>query len=84
MKTSLKKEIQTLKDRNKRVEQDKAWETSIFRRVSIAVLTYIVIVLFFLAANLPNPLVNAIVPTTGFVLSTLSLPLLKRIWLRYM
>ena len=66
--------IKAIEDRNKRVELDKAWETSWTRRGIIIVLTYFVVVLFFYFANLPNPFVNSIVPTLGFVLSTLSLP----------
>ncbi len=80
---SLGSDIKSIKDRNKRVESDKAWETSIARKITIALLTYVVIVLFFYAASLPKPFLNAIVPTTGFILSTLSLPLFKRLWLRY-
>lgn len=74
--------ITALQDRNKRVEQDKAWETSWTRRIIIAILTYATIVLFFFTANLPKPFINSIVPTTGFVLSTLSLPFFKKLWLR--
>jgi len=43
----LEKEIKEIKKRNKKVEMEKAWETSIFRKVIIAILTYLVIVLFF-------------------------------------
>ncbi|MDD5068124.1 MAG: hypothetical protein PHS53_00625 [Candidatus Pacebacteria bacterium] len=78
----VKKDIQEIKERNTRVEMDKAWETSLFRKILIAVLTYIVIVLFFTFAHLPNPFVNAIVPTLGFLLSTLSISLFKRLWMR--
>ena len=77
-----KKEISAIKERNARVEADKAWETSKARKIVIAVLTYLVIVLFFFAAGLPNPLVNALVPTVGFMLSTLSLPWFKRAWIK--
>jgi len=76
-----KKEIESIKERNTRVEADKAWEVSWARRGVIAVLTYLVIVLFFYSANLPNPFVNAVIPTIGFLLSTLTLGALKRIWL---
>lgn len=79
----IKQEIQQLKQRNKKVELDKAWETSITRKVIIAILTYIVIVIFFMMANLPNPYVNAIIPTLAFILSTLSLPLFKKIWAKF-
>jgi hypothetical protein len=78
----LKAEIEEIKNRNARVEADKAWETSWSRKILIAVLTYIVVVLFFYFASLPNPFVNALVPTVGFVLSTLSIPAFKKLWLK--
>lgn len=75
--------IKAIEERNLRVEADKAWETSWTRRILIAVLTYVVVVLFFSTAGLPKPFLNSIVPTVGFVLSTLSLPYFKKIWLRF-
>lgn len=78
---SLEQEIEKIKARNKRVEADKAWETSFTRKLLIAVLTYFVIVVFFFFAGLQNPFVNAIVPTAAFVISTLSLPFIKNIWI---
>jgi len=79
---SLDKEINLIKDRNKKVETDKAWETSLARKIIIAILTYFVIVLFFHFAGLSKPFVNSIVPTAGFVLSTLSLPWFKKLWIK--
>ncbi len=76
----LEKQINEIKERNFKVEINKAWETSVFRKVSIAILTYFVVVLFFYFANLSKPFINAIVPTTGFLLSTLSLSFLKNVW----
>ncbi|MFA6073103.1 MAG: hypothetical protein WC758_03250 [Candidatus Woesearchaeota archaeon] len=73
--------IKAIEERNKRVELDKAWETSWTRKIIISILTYVVIVLFFIFANLPKPFVNSIVPTVGFVLSTLSLSFFKKMWL---
>jgi len=78
----IKKDIAEIKERNTRVEKDKAWETSYFRKILIAILTYIVIVLFFLFAHLQKPFLNAIVPTIGFVLSTASIPYFKRLWIK--
>ena len=76
-----KKEIEKIKNRNTRVEIDKAWEVSYTRKIIIAILTYFVIVLFFISANVTNSFLNAIVPTLGFILSTLSLPYFKKIWI---
>ncbi len=77
----IKKDIQEIKERNARVEMDKAWETSVSRKVLVAILTYIVVVLFFTVAHLSRPFVNAIVPTLGFLLSTLSISLFKNLWI---
>jgi hypothetical protein len=75
------KEIEKIKQRNSKVEIDKEWETSYTRKIIIAILTYLVIVLFFIYANVANPFLNAIVPTLGFIVSTLSLPYFKKIWI---
>ena len=79
---SLQQQIDEIKSRNRRVETDKAWETSWTRRVLILILTYIVISTFFLFARLPDPFLNAIVPSVAFLLSTMSVPLFKKWWLK--
>ncbi len=73
----LMEEIQKIKERNARVENDKRRETSLARKLIIALLTYFTIVIFFYFADISRPLINAIVPTIGFLLSTVSLWLIK-------
>jgi len=77
----LEQEIQTIKNRNIRVEADKAWETSLTRIIIISILTYGLIVLFFIIEELPQPFINGIIPTLGFILSTLTVPFFKRFWI---
>lgn len=79
----LEEEINKIKARNKRVETEKAWETSWTRRLMIAILTYVVISIFFIFAGTPDPLANAVVPSVAFILSTLSGPFVKKLWLKY-
>ena len=79
----MKKEIKAIIERNKRVEKDKAWETSFTRRSIIAIMTYLIIVLFLWIIDIKYPWLNALVPTIAFVLSTLSLGFFKKIWLKY-
>lgn len=79
----LKVEIEQIKQRNKRVEFEKAWETSWSRKLLICTLTYLVISLFFLFAGVINPFINAIVPALAFILSTASLSFFKHFWLKY-
>ncbi len=78
---NLETRIEIIEKRNRRVELDKAWETSMSRKILIAILTYIVIVIFFWTLDLGNPFINAIVPTIGFLLSTLTLGYFKNIWI---
>lgn len=80
---NIEKEIKNIKNRNKKVEADKAWETSSSRKITIAILTYFVIVLFFHFAWFDKPFINAIVPTTWFLLSTLSIQFFKNLWLKF-
>tara|TARA_Y100000310_G_scaffold307607_1_gene349868 strand:+ start:18 stop:293 length:276 start_codon:yes stop_codon:yes gene_type:complete len=77
----LNKEIEQLKERNKRVELDKAWETSWFRIVLITFITYIIATVVIYFINIEKPFLSALIPTIGFFLSTQSLPLVKKWWI---
>jgi len=79
----MKKEINEIKERNKKVEADKAWELSKTRKSIIAVLTYLVIVAFLFSIDVPSPWANALVPTLGFLVSTLTLGFIKKFWLKF-
>ena len=74
-------QIKQILERNKRVEADKAWETSVFRRMTIGVLTYATASILLLMLNAPNPFVNALIPSIAYLLSTVTLPPLKRWWI---
>lgn len=76
----LEEEIQKIKERNAEKDEHKAWETSLFRNFLIAILTYFVMVLLMGSIGVEEPEVNAIVPTLGFLLSTLSLSIFKSLW----
>ena len=80
---NLEKEIEQIKERNKRVEKDKAWEISWTRRICIMILTYIVVVIYsYIVQKYNNIFFSSIVPVIGFTLSTLSLSLVRKIWER--
>ncbi len=78
------KDVEDIKKRNLRVEADKAWETSTARKGAILALTYGVMVVFFVVAKIERPFVNALVPVLAFALSTLTLSLFKKWWVRRM
>ena len=83
MKKNLEERISKIEDRNKKVELDKLWEISYFRRFLLILFTYLAIGFYLLAVKIPEPWLNAIVPSTAFLLSTLTLPLFKKFWLKY-
>jgi hypothetical protein len=76
----LEQRIDKIEERNLKVEGDKAWETSIARKLVVLVLTYLVVGLYLMTIEFPDPWINAIVPAIGFFLSTLTLGVLKDLW----
>lgn len=79
-RAELENRIEQLEKRNARVEADKGWETSWTRRIAIALLTYVVVVIYLGAIIKIDPWLNALVPVAGFLLSTLTLSYLKSRW----
>ncbi len=78
---NIEQEITALQERNARVEADKAWETSCTRRVFLAVVTYIVAAIWLSMIGENGIWLKAVVPTGGYILSTLSLPFIRKWWL---
>lgn len=77
----LEQRIAKIEKRNKRVETDKAWETSWTRRICIMVLTYLVVVAYsYIVRECDNILLSSLVPVLGFLLSTLSVEAVRRLW----
>ena len=77
----IENEILKIKERNKRVELDKAWETSWTRKICICILTYIVVVIYSIMINKTSSIwLSSLVPVIGFTLSTLSLKIVRNIW----
>jgi|GEM_PF-396244 len=78
----LEAEVEKIKQRNQKVEADKAWETSNARKFLVVLLTYLTVVIFMFVSKIPSPWLNAIVPAAAFVVSTLTLPFVKKIWIK--
>lgn len=79
---AIEQRLQQIEERNKKVEFDKAWETSWVRRILLILFTYLSIGLYLHAINIGRPWLNAIVPAVGFMISTLTMPFFKRMWLK--
>jgi hypothetical protein len=74
--------IEKLEARNKKVEADKAWETSWIRRLLIMVLTYLVVISYLHFVVHINPWINGFVPVIGYFLSTLTVSAAKKQWIK--
>jgi len=79
-KLTLEERIEKLETRNKRVEFDKAWETSWARRLSVMMLIYLTVVFYLHFVIHINPWVNGLVPVIGYSVSTLTIGFLKKHW----
>lgn len=73
--------INKIEERNKRVELDKKWETCWTRKISIMILTYIVVIIYsYIIKKYDNIFFSSLVPVIGFTLSTLSLKVVRKVW----
>ncbi|HLC65209.1 MAG TPA: hypothetical protein VJI46_03745 [Candidatus Nanoarchaeia archaeon] len=79
----LGRRIKQIENRNKRVEADKSWEISYTRRILLTIFTYLTVGFYLNAIEISRPWLNAIIPAIAFMLSTLTLPIFKKLWLRY-
>lgn len=66
------------------MEKDKEWEISLTRRSLLIVFTYLAIGFYLSAIKVSNPWLNAIVPSIAFWLSTLTLPIFRKLWEKYL
>lgn len=73
--------INAIHSRNARVAADKAWETSWTRKGLIAAGTYIIVGLYLDYLGVDNGWSHALVPAGAYLISTLSLPVVKQIWM---
>ena len=74
--------VSRIEERNKTVETEKAWETSWTRRLLLMLFTYIAIGAYLKVIEVQRPWLNAIVPAVAFMLSTLTMPFFKKLWLK--
>lgn len=78
----LESELAAVRERNARVEADKAWESSWIRIGLLTMLTYLAAALVLYSIGAENFLFAALVPAAGFFLSVQTLPVLKRWWIK--
>ncbi len=80
---ALERALSEMQGRNQRVELDKAWETSKTRRGVILILTYVIASLALSLIGVVDYWKSALIPTVGYLLSTLSVSFVKARWMRH-
>jgi hypothetical protein len=78
----LEQRIQAIEERNRRVELDKKWEGSFARIFFISILTYLIALITLAIIQVPKFFWSSLIPVLGFILSTQSLPFIKKWWLK--
>jgi hypothetical protein len=76
--------LNEIEKRNQEVETNKAWEVSWTRKLLIIIFTYLSIALYLKFIVGIDPWINAVVPSIGFLLSTLTLSYFKSLWKTYL
>ena len=79
---NLRERITKIESRNQKVTIDKQWEQSLTRKIAIIVITYIIIWIYLWFIWVEEWYIHAIVPTIGFIISTLSIAFIKNIWIK--
>ncbi len=79
--TKLEEDLAAIKQRNARVTAEKAWERSPTRIALICAITYLCAALLLLMLGAKRIWLDALVPTLGFFLSSLSVPIVKDWWI---
>lgn len=74
--------LRSIVERNSRVEKDKAWEGSWTRKLIIMFITYVCAASFMYSIDAKPIFLNALVPVLGYFLSTLTLPPIKKLWIK--
>jgi hypothetical protein len=59
----ISQELEKIKQRNQKVETDKAWESSISRKILLMIFTYLALGIYMQAIQIDKARLNAIVPT---------------------
>ena len=76
---NLEKEIENIKERNKKVELDKSWETSWTRKICIMILTYIVVIIYsYVIRKYDNILLSSLVPVIRIYIIYIILKIYKK------
>ncbi len=78
----LRLEIDEIHARNRRVEADKAWELSYVRTGFIGLVTFLLVFVFLLLIHDERPLLNGVLATLGYLLSSQTYGILKRFWIK--
>jgi hypothetical protein len=78
----IKTEVEQIISRNKKVETDKAWETSWTRVIFLGGIIYLTAGAWLKILNDTYPWLKAFIPPLGFIVSTWSLPIIKKWWVK--
>jgi len=80
---TLEEQVQKLNLMQKYDELKSKWDRSLVRIIYVSTTTYLFVAVFMFILEVDNYLVNALIPSLGYILSTQTLPSIKKAWVRY-
>ncbi|MCA9381372.1 hypothetical protein KC678_03845 [Candidatus Dojkabacteria bacterium] len=78
----LEEKVEKLNLLNRYSEMQDEWDKSLTRIVLVVVFTYLFVVLFMYFLGVENPIINALLPAGAYILSTRTIPYVKKIWIK--
>ena len=78
----IEQKLQEINKRNHKVDLDKKWETSNFRKLLVLITTYFLASLTMFAIVDSKPFVSSLIPKLGYFLSMFSFGFIKSIWIK--
>jgi hypothetical protein len=78
---SAEAQLAIIAERNRKVELEKAWETSAARVICVGAITFALMTFIFYVIEIPHYLISGAISAVGYYLSTLTLPIFKRVWI---
>lgn len=80
--SSLEEQINKITLKEKSLEIQKSWSTSLTRIAMNSITTYIFVAVLMFILKIDNYLINALIPALAYGVSVQSIPFVKKLWIR--
>ena len=80
----LENKVKELEEKNRQLEYEKAWETSLTRKIYLMIGIYIIVITYsYVIKKFNNIFLSSLIPVIPFALSNSSLKIIRKIWEKF-